>query len=78
MKKIVLRYMGILIGIAIAAFGVVAFVLPTGIMIGSATGIGRIMYHFYGIPVSYSVGVCNGILFLIGAFFLERNLQHLQ
>ena len=54
MKKVIVNYAAILSGLAIAAFGVVAFVLPQGIMIGGTTGIGRILYYFYGIPVSYT------------------------
>ena len=72
MKKIVLNYVGILFGLAVAAFGVVAFVLPHGIMIGSSTGIGRIMNYFYDIPVSYTVAVVNGLLFALGAFALGK------
>ena len=72
MKKIVLNYVGILFGLAVAAFGVVAFVLPHGIMIGSSTGIGRIMNYFYDIPVSYTVAVVNGFLFALGAFALGK------
>lgn len=72
MKKIVVNYMGILAGLALAAFGVVAFILPNGIMIGSATGIGRIVQHFYGIPVSYTVAVVNGMLFSLGFAMLGK------
>lgn len=72
MKKIVVNYMGILAGLALAAFGVVAFILPNGIMIGSATGIGRIVQHFYGIPVSYTVAVVNGLLFSLGFAMLGK------
>lgn len=72
MKRTILNYIGILTGLAIAAFGVVAFILPTGIMIGSATGIGRIVQHFYGIPISYTVALVNSILFISGAFFLGK------
>lgn len=72
MKKIVVNYMGILAGLALAAFGVVAFILPNGIMIGSATGIGRIVQHFYGIPVSYTVALVNGLLFALGFAVLGK------
>lgn len=72
MKKVIVNYAAILSGLAIAAFGVVAFVLPQGIMIGGTTGIGRILYYFYGIPVSYTVGAVNIILFSIGAFILGK------
>lgn len=72
MKKIVLTYAGILFGLALAAFGVVAFVLPHGIMIGSATGIGRIVQYFCDVPVSYTVAAVNCLLFALGAFALGK------
>ena len=72
MKKIIINYIGILMGLALAAFGVVAFILPNGIMIGSATGIGRLIQHFYGIPVSYTVAVVNGLLFALGFAVLGK------
>lgn len=72
MKKIVINYIGILAGLALAAFGVVAFILPNGIMIGSATGIGRLVQYFYHIPVSYTVAVVNGLLFALGFAVLGK------
>ena len=69
---IVFRYLAILAGLAIAAFGVVAFVLPSGIIIGSATGLSRIVYHYIGVPISYSVAIINTLLFLTGAFVLGK------
>ena len=72
MKKIIINYIGILMGLALAAFGVVAFILPNGIIIGSATGIGRLIQHFYGIPVSYTVAVVNGLLFALGFAVLGK------
>lgn len=67
-----IRLIGILIGTATAAFGVIAFVLPSGIMIGSCTGIARIVNHYMGIPISYTVFMGNGLLFLFGAFMLGK------
>lgn len=72
MKKAMINYIGVLAGLALAAFGVVAFILPNGIMIGSATGIGRIVQYFYGIPVSYTVAVVNGLLFALGFAMLGK------
>lgn len=61
MKRLVLNYIGIFAGLAIAAFGIVAFVLPSGVMIGSSTGVGRVMNYLFDIPVSYVAGVfCKG------------------
>ncbi len=72
MKQLILSYIGVFVGLAAAAFGIVAFVLPSGVMIGSSTGVGRVMEYLYGIPVSYTVAVFNGILFLTGLFALGR------
>ena len=72
MKRIIINYIAVFAGLAIAAFGIVAFVLPSGVMIGSSTGVGRVMEHFYGIPVSYTVMAFNGILFLAGWICLGK------
>lgn len=70
--KYAVHYAMILVGLALAAFGVVAFILPSSIVIGSATGIGRFLDHFYGIPVSATVGAVNTVLFLLGLFALGK------
>ena len=72
MKRMILNYIGVFAGLAVAAFGVVAFILPSGVMMGSSTGVGRVVEHLYGIPVSCTVAVFNGILFLSGLFALGR------
>lgn len=72
MKKLVVNYIGIIFGLALAAFGVVAFILPAGIMIGSTTGIGRIVQYFYDIPVSYTVAAINGLLLLLSLIILGK------
>lgn len=70
--KYVMNYAIVLIGLAMVAFGVVAFILPNSIVVGSATGIGRFLEHFYGIPVSATVGAVNIALFLLGFFALGK------
>ncbi|WP_425756456.1 YitT family protein [Ihubacter sp. rT4E-8] len=67
-----IRLAGILLGTATVAFGVVAFVLPSGIMIGSCTGIARIVHHYMAIPISYTVFAGNGLLFAFGAVMLGK------
>ena len=71
-KGIILKYTMILAGLAIASFGVVAFILPNDIIIGSSTGMGRVMYHFFAVPVSYTVAIVNGLLFLLGLVALGK------
>ena len=72
MKRMILNYIGVFAGLAVSDFGVVAFILPSGVMMGSSTGVGRVVEHLYGIPVSCTVAVFNGILFLSGLFALGR------
>lgn len=72
MNRLILNYVGVFAGLGIAAFGIVAFVLPSGVMIGSSTGVGRVMNCLFDIPVSYTVFVFNGILFLAGWIALGR------
>ena len=55
---------GVLLGNIILAFAVAAFIVPTGIVMGGATGIALTITHY--VPISLSVvllGV-NVILFL--------------
>lgn len=63
---------GVLLGNIILAFAVAAFIVPTGIVMGGATGIALTITHY--VPISLSVvllGV-NVILFLSGAFILGK------
>ena len=71
-QKTSLHIIGILAGTFVAALGVVAFILPSGIIMGSSTGIARIFFHYAGIPVSYTVTVVNGMLFAFGACMLGK------
>ena len=71
MKRMILSYIGTFAGLAVAAFGIVAFVLTSGILIGSSTGVGRVVHYLFDIPVSYTVFAFNGILFLTGQMIAE-------
>ena len=51
MKKLFM----ILLGNFILAFGVNCFMLPNGIIMGGATGIGLTIHKFTGISLSYAV-----------------------
>jgi len=67
-----LKYAMVLAGLAITAFGVVAFILSNDIMIGSTTGLGRIGEHFFGVPVSVAVAMVNGALFILALVVLGK------
>lgn len=55
------------------AVGIGAFILPAGLMMGGATGIGLAASHYFGLPVSVVVGGYNILMFLIGAWLLGRH-----
>lgn len=69
MKKL-LCFAGIIAGNFILSFGVVAFVLPHGLIAGGSTGLGLALQHYLGLPVAGVVAAANIILFFSGLFFL--------
>ena len=66
----ILELCGILLGNAILAFGIAAFVLPHGMITGGATGLGLVTSRVFGVDLSVAVAVYNIILFAVGAFVL--------
>ena len=70
----ILELCGILLGNAILAFGIAAFVLPHGMITGGATGLGLVTSRVFGVDLSVAVAVYNIILFAVGAFVLGKKL----
>lgn len=62
----------ILLGNFVLAFGVNSFVVPHGIIMGGATGIGIAIHKFTGMNLSYAVWILNFILFFLGLFFMGK------
>ncbi len=62
----------IILGIAVNAFAVAAFCLPYNILVGGATGLGRLIHHFTPIPVSVGVLIVNMILLLLAFVILGK------
>jgi len=56
----------IIIGNCILAFGICAFITPSGIIVGGSSGIGIFVKKLTGIPISYVVYAVNIIMFIIG------------
>lgn len=67
-----LTFVGVLAGNAILAFTVTAFIVPHGIIIGGATGMGLAITHYVPVNLSGVVFVINIILFLLGTFTLGK------
>lgn len=62
----------VLLGNAIMAWGIDAFVVGHHIITGGVSGIGLIVQNFAPIPVSVTVLVINVAALLVGLFFLGR------
>lgn len=63
----------VLLGNLLMSIGVGAFIIPSGLMVGGATGIGLIMSHYFGLSVSSFIGLYNAVMFVIGAIFLGKH-----
>ena len=62
-RKAVKNILWILLGNSVLAFGVNCFVVPHGIIMGGATGIGIALNKFTGMNLSYAVWILNFLLF---------------
>lgn len=57
----------ILLGNALLAFAICAFVVPNGFMLGGSTGIALALQHYLPqLPLSVLSAVINGVLFILG------------
>lgn len=72
MKQRIISTLAAVFGLAVAAFGVVGFVLNADITMGSATGAARIVQYYFGLPISTTVGIVNVTLLLAGLLVLGR------
>ena len=65
--------LSILIGNTLLAFGICAFVVPNGIMLGGSTGISLAIPHLLPeMRLSVISAIINGALFLLGLVFLGK------
>lgn len=70
--KTLITLAGVLLGNIILAFAVAAFIVPTGIVMGGATGIALTITHYVPMSLSAVLLGVNVILFLSGAFILGK------
>ena len=63
---------GVLVGNAILAFTVAAFIIPHGVIMGGATGIGLTIAHYVPVDLSIIIFIVNSILFVLGAAVLGK------
>ena len=62
-KKSIITIAGVLLGNLLLAFTVAAFVVPYGIVMGGATGIGLTISHYVPVSLSTIIFAVNIILF---------------
>lgn len=71
-KKNLWTIIGVLAGNLILAFTVSAFMVPHGIIMGGATGMGLTISHYFPIDLSLIIFIVNAILFVLGAVVLGK------
>ena len=77
MKKSIYRLIILLIGNALLALGVSAFITQTDLIMGGGTGIGLALHHFFGIDMSLAVLIINIAMFLLGFICLGKQFAML-
>lgn len=68
LKKVLM----VILGNAVYAFGIAAFVIPNGLITGGSTGLALFFHYQFGLPISVFVGGFNLIMFLLGAWILGK------
>lgn len=63
----------VLLGNTIYCCGIVAFVLPTGLITGGTTGLGLIMNHYFGVPIELFAAIFNTIMFILAILILGKS-----
>ncbi len=62
----------ILLGNTIYSFGIVAFILSSGLITGGTAGLGLIFFHQFGLPISTFISIFNVTAFVLGAIILGK------
>lgn len=70
--KYTLNIFAIFFGNTIYSIGIVAFLLPNGIITGGTTGLALSAQHYLGIPISAFAFAFNTLMFLLGLLILGK------
>lgn len=60
----------VLLGNTIYCSGIVAFILPLGLISGGTTGLSLIVEHYFGVPVEVFAAIFNILMFVVAWFVL--------
>ena len=66
LKKLIL----VILGNTIYCIGIVAFILPLGLITGGTTGLGLIVEHYFGLSVEAFAAIFNVLMFMVAWFVL--------
>lgn len=72
-KQFIFKWCSIVLGNAVLAFAVAAFVVPHDIIMGGVTGIGILLNRIFNVDVALSVLVLNIMALLLGLFALGKH-----
>lgn len=72
MKNKIINVVQVLIGNIVLAVAVEAFIVPSGIPMGGATGLGLVLHHFFGWRISMTVLMVNVLLLIVSAVFFGK------
>ena len=64
--KSILHLLTIVLGNSLCAFAIAAFVIPNGLIMGGATGVGLFFNHLFSIPTSAVVFLFNVSVLVLG------------
>lgn len=64
------KILWVFLGNTIYCLGIVAFILPLGMITGGTTGLGLIANHYAGIPVEVFAAVFNVVMFVLAIWLL--------
>ena len=72
LKKIIVEWVGTILGAAIMAFGVSSFLLPNQLSSGGFSGIATITYYLLNIPMGLMIMILNVPLFILAGYKIGR------
>ena len=73
LKKIIVEWVGTILGAAIMAFGVSSFLLPNQLSSGGFSGIATITYYLLNIPMGLMIMILNVPLFIFAGYKIGKD-----
>ena len=71
-KKIIIEFLGTIVGSAVMAFGVSSFLLPNQLSSGGFSGVATITYYLLNIPMGLLIMILNVPLFILAGYKIGR------